>query len=1268
MITLAACLAFSTAHAQGEAPVVSVLQADADGVSLRVQAPAAMPALVPGAATYVSLSAPQTAQMAQPGAPALPYVIASLAIPGQGAAAAQVTSATCEPIPGRWRLEPSPAWSLTANGPDFMQQVADQGWQWQQTLREDPAIYDSPSPFPPNLVELGDPQTMRGVRLVQVRVYPWQTTPLSGALRFCRTIEIHVSFSQPPAAAPGPALDASPFDALLAEHVLNWPVASAWPPAPPPDSLAPAPDLPWQTGVRITVAAAGLQRLTYADLAGLSVPVDALDPATLRLFYRGQEISIQVAGEDDGEFDPGDEIRFYAPPQRSRYGLVSVYWLYWGGASGLRMGLRNAAPSGSTPETTTFTRTLRLEQQTVYLGTAFVDKDEDHWFYDDVFVYPGHTTDIGSYPFSAPGSANVPGVTVTGRVWGGQTEGLPDHWWMSLWLNGQPFTSSGYAWSGYGPATIYTASVTFPAAVVSTTNTITLEASLAQVSGLSAYWINPDWFDVTYRALLRATADRLDIQQALPGLQTFVAGGFSSPAVLAYDVSDPWHPVRLDGLVSSQQDTEFTQRFEAEGVHFLLSESAALLAPQSLALVTTPDLRSASLGADYLMIGPADFLAAAQPLLNVHSAEGLRVLTVDIQDIFDQFAGGHREPQAIRDFLTYAYFFWQRPAPTYVALLGDGQYDFRNDTGRNLPNPVPPYLAPIDPYIIETVTDNALVSVSGPGDILPDMAIGRLPANTVQEVQDMVAKILAYQAAPAGNWQREIAYVADNQPDPGGGGNFHNISNEIRFNWLTADMTAQPIYTLAPGYPNYTAVRAANLAALGDGQMVMHWFGHGSKFRWGYSGTPRPLGVLDQSALPVRADLPLFLEWGCWTGYFILIEPPTSAWPNYSFGEMLMKTPGKGGIADISATGAHTAPPLQIMAHGMHQAIFTQRLTRVGVAYTAMKLFFFANAGYALDVLDTTVLFGDPAMLLRLPQGDLSTSSAQVSAPQITPGQGLTLTVTLTNSSMFTLTNPRVAAAYPQDLMTVLDANGGAVGSGLIGWTLSNLAPGASRSISAGLAAAAVITPGLYLLNFPVAVGSSMAPTVTLAAASSLLATADLAPSSLTADRAWVASGQAVTYTLVIANAGNMTFPQTWLTATLPVSLTAPLWLTATAPTALYDAASRQVRWQGSAAPASPVTVSFSSTISPTLTACGVISLPAGLTDFWGRTLTRTVAVNLAVPDVNCNGIVNVVDVQSVAVRWGAVVGDPLYAPQYDLDANGVIDTLDVVRVAAAWQ
>ena len=97
--------------------------------------------------------------------------------------------------------------------------------------------------------------------MVQVRIYPWQTTPASGQLRFCRTIEVHVSFSQPAATETGAAPTESDFDALLADQVLNWPVARAWATAAPPESAAPPPALPWQTGVRITVAAAGLHHV-----------------------------------------------------------------------------------------------------------------------------------------------------------------------------------------------------------------------------------------------------------------------------------------------------------------------------------------------------------------------------------------------------------------------------------------------------------------------------------------------------------------------------------------------------------------------------------------------------------------------------------------------------------------------------------------------------------------------------------------------------------------------------------------------------------------------------------------------------------------------------------------------------------------------------------------------------------------------------------------------------------------------------------------------
>ena len=482
-------------------------------------------------------------------------------------------------------------------------------------------------------------------------------------------------------------------------------------------------------------------------------------------------------------------------------------------------------------------------------------------------------------------------------------------------------------------------------------------------------------------------------------------------------------------------------------------------------------------------------------------------------------------------------------------------------------------------------------------------------------------------------------------------------------------MVSQRVYvgTQPYAYPDGPSANAALLNAWSGGALFTQWFGHGSQFRWSRVGADRVLSTLQEATFPPQIRLPFVAEWGCWTGYFIVINPPGSTLP-HSLGETLLKTPGKGAIADIAATGLHTAFPLQVMTHGLHELLFTERVSQAGVASTAMTLLYLGQPDGGTDVLETTVFFGDPALALRLPEGDLSASSAHISAPLIQPGESLTVTATVTNSSIFTLTQPNVVAAFPSSLLTSVSANGGVVSDGQIVWTLADLAPGANQSLTAVLTATTAITPGSYPITIPLQLGSRMAPTVTLTLTSALLAAADLAPSSLTADRAWAAPGQAVTYTLVISNAGNMASPQTWLTATLPASLSAPLWLTATAPAVLYDDASRQLRWQGPAAPASPVTVSFSSAVSPTLTACGVISLPAHLTDAWGATLTRTAAVNLAVPDVNCNGIVNVVDVQAVAVRWGAAVGDPLYAPPYDLDANGIIDTLDVVRAATAWQ
>ena len=53
--------------------------------------------------------------------------------------------------------------------------------------------------------------------------------------------------------------------------------------------------------------------------------------------------------------------------------------------------------------------------------------------------------------------------------------------------------------------------------------------------------------------------------------------------------------------------------------------------------------------------------------------------------------------------------------------------------------------------------------------------------------------------------------------------------------------------------------------------------------------------------------------------------------------------------------------------------------------------------------------------------------------------------------------------------------------------------------------------------------------------------------------------------------------------------------------------------------------------------------------------------------DVDCDGDVDIVDIQLVAGRWNCSCGDPCYDPRYDIDDDCDIDIVDIQRVAGQW-
>ncbi len=53
--------------------------------------------------------------------------------------------------------------------------------------------------------------------------------------------------------------------------------------------------------------------------------------------------------------------------------------------------------------------------------------------------------------------------------------------------------------------------------------------------------------------------------------------------------------------------------------------------------------------------------------------------------------------------------------------------------------------------------------------------------------------------------------------------------------------------------------------------------------------------------------------------------------------------------------------------------------------------------------------------------------------------------------------------------------------------------------------------------------------------------------------------------------------------------------------------------------------------------------------------------------DFGCDAEITVADIMAVAVHWNTRLGEPGYAPDFDLERDGDTYVVDVMRVARGW-
>lgn len=842
---------------------------------------------------------------------------------------------------GRVCPQQTSAYAMDLNNQPVLQERV-QAW--------DAQVYAQTTWYPGQNLQAESAGMIRSQSVAQLSFSPLQYNPTTGDLRQVQRLVAHIEFNHPKIrqAASSGIVDEGYFEADLRNSLLNYVQAHSLRSTDAPMSSAGVRLGPSADSYRVLVNRTGLQQISYADLQTAGAPVDAWDAALIAMSDGIAPIAIEVSGAQDGSFDPGDTILFYGEALNNKYTDTNVYWLYEDNRPGLRWSSVDVTPGAAAVIPDSFKNTVHMEGNTTYQSSRPSGAENDHWYWD----YLQATTSTVSKSFTTTLNhiaTDVPDAKLRLLLHGYSAS--PEHQ-VRLLVNGNQVLLANWT-----AGAEYSTEVSFPHSyLLEGTNTITFEAPIGGGITSQTYLIN--WIEIDYYDTFVLESDRLDFSAADDQLYEHHLDGLSAPALDLLDASDPRTVRRLTGAQLSADPAPhqavFTYAAPSAPNKLLALNLTQRITPLAIQKSTPSDLLSPANRVDYLLISHTNFLPQAQRLADFRSSQGFKTLVVDIQNVYDYFGSGKIDPSAITEFLKYAYANWTPPAPAFVVLFGDGHYDFRNYLQTSPTFYLPPYLGDLDPYMGETAADNRFVTIVG-GDILPDLYLGRLPAQTMADATAMVDKIISYEQKlpwPV-DWYRKTTFVTDN---PDSAGNFYALSDNIVDNYLPLEYQREKIY-YKQTHADASAVRTAILSAVNQGRLLVGYIGHASVQWWAFE---KLFSKDDIPALTNLDRLTFFTPMTCMEGYYI--NPSLAA---QSLSELLERSAVGGSIASWAPTGLGVATGHDYLQRGLFIALFDDQVTRLGPATNQAKLFLYSNSITFNDLVDTYVLLGDPATRLN---------------------------------------------------------------------------------------------------------------------------------------------------------------------------------------------------------------------------------------------------------------------------------------------------------------
>lgn len=766
------------------------------------------------------------------------------------------------------------------------------------------------------------------------------------------------------------------------------------------------------------VQQSGIYKLDYTFLKnelGIS-NLDNIDPRSIRIFGNGGrmlperngdarpddllENAIRVVGEEDGKFNTGDFILFYAVgPKPWTYKASSTdpelsirghyydpnawYFVKVGSGVGLRIFEQSSLPPGTTAATTEeFDDVQRIEDEKVnLLDFNPSSQGAGKRFFGDYFFQTRERDYSFEFPNLVTGAnarvrAEFAGrceVNTNVRLIQGNTTITRSISGVDVSNNEAFFALNGVITGNLQPAS----------------DKFSVKIAYPPVGAQSEGWL--DYIEINARRRLTMTGNAMEFRdvKSLNNASTLFRLSGASSSLIVWDITVPQNPQRqqftLNGSVA-----EFGLNTSGTLRNFIaFTENANFPKPEAKAGKIANQNLHALDNLDMAIVYHPDVAAQASQLAeHRRNFSGLNVALVDINQLYNEFSSGAKDPVAIRDMARMLYE--RNPARfRFLLLFGDASFDPRNNT--NSPDNldlVPTYetsesFSPIFSY----PSDDFMGLLDVEDGILTgalDISVGRIPVHNPGDAQAVVDKILDYDKNPQGlgDWRLRNIYIADDED-----GNAHiNQADKLAQaagateEWFNLEKIYFDAYqqVATSGGQRYPDAKAAINANVFRGGLVLQYIGHGGPRGWAQER------VTDQNDIagwenPQR--YPLIITATCSFGGY-------DDYSTLTGGEQALLKPNSGAVGLFTTVRAVYIDGNNKLTDAVQRQIFLSnngQYAPIGDILTLAK----NNLTSGAENARRFTLLGDPAMYLGLPEYRVATS--KINGKSVVAGQPDTL-------------------------------------------------------------------------------------------------------------------------------------------------------------------------------------------------------------------------------------------------------------------------------------